>query len=343
MKAVMFREYGGPSVLVEVEAEDPRPGPGEVIVRISSTSVNRIDTFMRSGVEGYKVTLPHIPGSDVVGFVEEVGEGVTWLDKGDFVVANPLYGCGRCYNCSRGLEVLCDEWRMIGYHTWGSYAELVKVPARTLIKLSKPPLDPSVMGVVPQAYFTAWRAMKVANVKPGDKVLVWGATGGVGVFAVQIARYLGATVIGVGGPEWKLSKLRELGVDLALSYFDPGLKASILEFTEGAGVDVVINSVGGGTLHDSIEVARRGAAIVTFGWLAGASVNLPVRRFYVKNLKLIGVTLSTRADAIEALEILKTGKIRPVIGTTLKLWDASRAHEMLEKGEVFGKILLSVR
>jgi NADPH:quinone reductase-like Zn-dependent oxidoreductase len=197
--------------------------------------------------------------------VEEVGEGVTWLDRGDFVVANPLYGCGRCYNCSRGLEILCDEWRMIGYHTWGSYAELVKVPAGTLIKLSKPPLDPNVMGIIPQAYFTAWRAMKIANVKPGDRVLVWGATGGVGVFAVQIAKYLGATVIGVGGPEWKLQKLREPGVDLAVSYLDPDFKAKVLEFTENAGVDVVINSVGGKTLLDSLDMAKRGATIVVFG------------------------------------------------------------------------------
>jgi NADPH:quinone reductase-like Zn-dependent oxidoreductase len=275
--------------------------------------------------------------------VEEVGEGVTWLDRGDFVVANPLYGCGRCYNCSRGLEILCDEWRMIGYHTWGSYAELVKVPARTLVKLSKPPLDPNVMGIIPQAYFTAWRAMKIASVKPGDRVLVWGATGGVGVFAVQIAKYLGATVIGVGGPEWKLQKLRELGVDLAVSYLDPDFKAKVLKFTENVGVDVVINSVGGRTLLDSLDMAKRGATIVVFGILAGASVNLPIRKFYLKNLRLMGAILSTRADAIEALEALKTGRIKLVIGATLKLWDASKAHEMLEKGEVFGKILLSVR
>jgi NADPH:quinone reductase-like Zn-dependent oxidoreductase len=232
---------------------------------------------------------------------------------------------------------------MIGYHTWGSYAELVKVPARTLIKLSKPPLDPNVMGIIPQAYFTAWRAMKIANVKPGDRVLVWGATGGVGVFAVQIAKHLGVTVIGVGGPEWKLQKLRELGVDLAVSYLDPDFKAKVLEFTENAGVDVVINSVGGGTLLDSLDMAKRGATIVVFGVLAGASVNLPIRKFYLKNLRLVGTILSTRADAIEALEALKTGRIKPVIGATLKLWDVPKAHEMLEKGEVFGKILLSVR
>jgi NADPH:quinone reductase-like Zn-dependent oxidoreductase len=104
IRAMMFKEYGDPNVLVEVEVEDPRPGSGEVTVRVSSTSVNRIDVLMRRGVEGYRVALPHVPGSDVVGFVEEVGEGVTWLDRGDFVVANPLYGCGRCYNCSRGLK-----------------------------------------------------------------------------------------------------------------------------------------------------------------------------------------------------------------------------------------------
>jgi len=343
MRAMMFKEYGDPNVLVEVEVEDPRPGPGEVTVRVSSTSVNRIDVLMRRGVEGYRVALPHVPGSDVVGFVEEVGEGVTWLDRGDFVVANPLYGCGRCYNCSRGLEVLCDEWRMIGYHTWGSYAELVRVPVRTLIKLDKPPLDPSIMGVVPQAYFTAWRALKVANVKPGDRILVWGATGGVGVFAVQIAKYLGAIVIGVGGPGWKLQKLRELGVDLAVSYLDPDFKAKVLEFTGGAGVDVVINSIGGGTLLDSIDIAKRGAVIVVLGVLAGASINLPIRKFYLKNLRLIGIILSTRADAIEALKALETGRIKPVIGATLRLWDAPRAHELLEGGEVFGKILLSMR
>jgi len=119
LRAMIIREYGDPEVLVESNLEDPKPGPGEVVVRVTSTSVNRIDTLMRRGVEGYRVKLPHIPGSDVVGFVENVGEGVSWLQPGDFIVANPLYGCGLCYECSRGHEVTCREWRMIGFGSEG--------------------------------------------------------------------------------------------------------------------------------------------------------------------------------------------------------------------------------
>lgn len=342
MKAVVMSGFGGPEVLSVSEVEDPEPGYGEVLVRIVSTSVNRLDLLIRRGHPEYRVKLPHVLGTDVSGVVEKVGPKVESLTEGDRVVANPVIGDWTCEYCAKGLETMCGARRFIGYTMWGSYAEYIKLPERALIRVPKG-LDLVELGSVPQAMFTAWRALKtLARVSPGERVLIWGGSGGIGTFGVQIAKMLGGEVIATTGTEWKEARLKALGADHVVNHHDPKVAERILEATGGEGADVVLNPIGGGTLEKSIDVSRQGARIVFLGVIGGLTMNFPIRKAYLKNLHLIGTLLSNKGEAIEALKAVASGAVKPVIHKTYSLEEVPQAHETMERGEHFGKLLVKV-
>ncbi|WP_243671644.1 alcohol dehydrogenase catalytic domain-containing protein [Vulcanisaeta sp. JCM 16161] len=198
MWAVGFEKHGDPGVLKVMELPDPRPGPREVIIRVLATSLNRIDTIVRRGYPGIPVKLPHVPGADIVGYIESVGPDTDLGEfrVGDLVLVSNVWGCGSCRFCRVGMEDHCQSWTMPGFHVWGGYGELVRVPVRALVRAPKE-MTINELAVLPLAYGVSWKALRVANVGSGDWVLVLGGSGGVGTALTILAKALGARVIAV--------------------------------------------------------------------------------------------------------------------------------------------------
>jgi len=342
MKAYLLRSFGGPEVLRIEDIEALKPGRGEVLVRVISTSVNRADILIRSGHPEYRVRLPHILGGDVYGEVEALGEGVEGFEVGDRVVANFIYGCGRCSYCSMGLENMCRGRYVVGHNRWGSYSEYIVLPARALIRVDGFQ-RPEELGAVPLALVTAWRSLvTLSRVAPGKRVFIWAASGGVGTYAIQIARLFGSEVIAAAGDQEKGRKLLSLGADHIVYYREEDAASRVLEITGGEGVDIVLNTVGGDTVQKSIDMLRPGGILVVNGVIAGSEARIALRRAYLKSIIITGTPGGNKWELEEALKMVRRGLIRPIIHRSYAFEEVPEAHRELEAGGVVGKLLIHV-
>ncbi|MFZ0750013.1 MAG: alcohol dehydrogenase catalytic domain-containing protein, partial [Pyrinomonadaceae bacterium] len=218
MKAVIFEQHGGPEVLRLAEAPDPQFRANEVLVEVRACALNHLDVWVRNGLPGIKIPLPHILGNDVAGVVREVGELVTWVNAGDEVMLQPGVSCGHCAECLAGRDNMCRDYDIIGSGRDGGYAELVAVPGINVIPKPKN-LTWEEAAALPLVTLTAWHMLVArADVQPGEDVLVHAAGSGVGSVGIQIAKLLGARVITTASSVAKLAKARELGADETVDY-----------------------------------------------------------------------------------------------------------------------------
>jgi NADPH:quinone reductase-like Zn-dependent oxidoreductase len=342
LKAYLLRSYGDPGVLRIENMDPPKPWRGEVVVRILETSVNRADILIRSGHPEYRVRLPHILGGDVYGVVEALGEGVEDFEVGDRVLANFIYGCGSCSYCSIGLENLCRSRYIIGHNRWGSYAEYISLPARALIRADGLP-ESIGLGSLPLALVTAWRSLvTLSRIRPGSRVFIWGASGGVGTYAIQIAKYYRAEVVATTSSDEKAKRLRSLGADHVVNYREENLLSRVLEITGGEGVDVVLNTIGGDTVAVSIEMLKPGGVLIVDGVLAGSEARFGLRRAYLKGIVITGTPGGNKWELREALELVRRGYVKPIILRSYAFEDIPEAHRTMESGDFLGKLHIYV-
>src|SRR6185503_635304 len=218
MKATIFRQHGGPEVLEYTDVPDPSIRANEVLVEVKACALNHLDIFVRNGMPGIEIPLPHILGSDIAGVVREVGELVTWAKAGDEVMVQPGVSCGHCAECLAGHDNMCDEYDIIGYRRDGGYAELLAVPGLNLIPKPKNLSWPEA-AALPLVTLTAWHMLVArAKVQSGEVVLIHAAGSGVGSLGIQIAKLLGTRVIATASSDEKLLKARELGADETVNY-----------------------------------------------------------------------------------------------------------------------------
>ncbi|MDG6902768.1 MAG: zinc-binding dehydrogenase [Nitrososphaerota archaeon] len=337
MKAVRYHSTGGSEVLAYEDAPDPVPGPGEVVLRVAACAVNRIDVWARSG--RYKTSLPHILGTDFAGEVVGAGPGVEGVDPGTRAVCYPVVSDGTCLYCRRGKPNLCLARGFVGIAMDGGYAELVKIPAANLLPIG--PLDLKVAAAMPVDFGTSWSGLvSKANVGPDDVVLVWGAAGGLGHAAVQIAKMLGAEVIAAVGDAAKSEFVKSLGADHIVNYGSADIVQAVKSLTGGIGASVVFEHVGGETWGRSIECLARGGRMVTLGLTSGPKSEVDVRRVYSDELAIMGTYGQSKTDVARILELAAEGKLVPSIHTELPLSAARDAHEIVESRKVRGKVLL---
>src|SRR3972149_6771930 len=270
MKAVVFRAYGGPQVLeVDPRPPDPVPGPDQIILRVRAASVNHLDLFVRAGIPTLKLTFPHILGADASGEIASVGSDVTDLEVGERVVVNPGISSGVCEFCTTGDDPLCVDYKILGEHLPGTYAEQVAVPARNVVRL---PTDFAweAAAAAPLVFMTAWRLLVTrARIRPGEDVLILGVGAGVSTAAIQIAKLAGCTVFVTSSSEAKLEKAKALGADVLINYNEVPWSKAVWELTGKRGVDVVLDHVGSATFKDSVRSLRRGGRFVSPGATAG--------------------------------------------------------------------------
>jgi len=343
LKAVVVPRYGGPEVLELVtNYPDPVPGPDQVVVRVHATSLNHLDLFVREGIPALKLTLPHILGCDAAGDIAEVGSDVTDIEVGERVVVNPGISCGRCEFCLTGEDSLCVEYRILGEHLPGAYAEKVAVPARNVLRIPTD-LEYSAASAAPLAFMTAWRMLVTrARVRPGEDVLVLGAGSGVSTAAIQVAKLAGCTVFTTSSSDEKLRKAKALGADVLINYKTMPWSKAVWELTGKRGVDVIVDHVGEATFKDSVRTLRRGGRVVVPGATTGATLELDARYLFWRQLSVLGSTMANQREFEEVMKLVFMGRLKPVVDRVFPLAKAREAHEHLARGDQFGKVVLAV-
>jgi NADPH:quinone reductase-like Zn-dependent oxidoreductase len=340
MKAAIFRQHGGPEVLEYADVPDPRMRADEVLIQVKACALNHLDIFVRRGMPGIKIPLPHILGNDIAGVVRDVGELVTWAKPGNDVMVHPGVSCGHCEACLSGQDNLCREYDIIGYRRDGGYAELVAVPGVNIFP--KPPqLSWEEAAALPLVTVTAWHMLITrANVQPGEDVLVHAAGSGVGSVAIQIAKLRGARVITTASTDEKLAKARDLGADVTINYTQEEWPKEVRRVTDRKGVDVVVEHTGAATWPGSISSLKNNGRLVTCGATSGYDAHTDLRQVFYRHLTLLGSFMGSKAELLEAMKFVREGKIHAVVDRVLPLSEARRAHELIEDRAQFGKIVL---
>jgi NADPH2:quinone reductase len=340
MQAVQFVEHGDTDVIEYGDFPDPDPGRGEVCIDVKAGALNHLDVWTRRGLPGIDLEMPHIPGCDAAGVVTEVGEGVSRFEPGDHVTVSAGVSCGECEFCRHGEESLCVSYHIIGEHVRGVHAEQAVVPADNLVPVPDH-VDWEVAGSASLVFQTAWRMLlSRGELSPGEKVLVLGASGGVGHAAVQIADYAGAEVYATASSEEKLRYAEDCGADHVIDYEANDFAAEIRELTGKRGVDMVVDHVGAATYPDSLKSLAKGGRLVTCGATTGPNPDAGLNRIFWNQLSVIGSTMATPGEVDDVLSLVWDGTFEPRVRETLPMSETARAHEMIENREGFGKVVV---
>jgi alcohol dehydrogenase len=333
MRAIVLREHGGMDRLqLEEDFPDPRPGDGDALIRVRASSLNYHDVFTRRGMPGIKIPLPAIMGLDVAGEVIELGPGATGWKPGDRVVADPVNRV---------------EGGLIGETTHGGLAEFCRVRAHQLIRIPDG-VTFEQAAALPIAYGTAHRMMVTnGKVGAGETVLILGASGGVGVCCLMLAKSVGARVIACGGSDEKCERLKLLGADHTINYSKADFMAAVHELTgkptrrgPSGGVDVVVNYTGGDTWVKSLRCLRRGGRLLTCGATAGFAPKEDIRYIWVFELNISGTNGFAREDITALLDMVAARKIEVIIDRVYPLAEAAEALATIEDRKVFGKVVV---
>jgi alcohol dehydrogenase len=332
MRALVLHAHGGPETIrLEADYPDPEPGAGETLIRIRACSLNYHDVFTRRGMPGIKVPLPVVPGLDIAGEVAALGPGVTGWRIGARVMVNPIYpGIG-----------------LMGEMRDGGLAEYCTALEQQLIPIPEE-VGFEVAAAIPVAYGTAHRMMtRNGPIEPGQKVLVLGASGGVGTAAVMLAKLAGAEVIAAASSAEKLARLKALGADHLIDYSKTDFVREIHDRygrpqrrSYDGGVDVVVNYTGGDTWVPALKVVKRGGRVLVCGATAGFAPAEDLRYIWTFELRIIGSNSFERGDLEAMLDLAASKKLVPVIERVMPLSEGSEAISLLEDRAVFGKIVV---
>ena len=323
MKAIRIHEDGGPEVLRYEDAPDPVPGTGQVLIDLRAASLNHLDVWVRRGLPS--VPKPRILGADGAGVVVS-GDGFA---PGDRVVINP------------GLDHGDGRITVVGEHMDGTHAERIALPREQVYPVPDG-LDFETAAAFPLVFETAYRMLVTkARLLEGEWVFVWGIGSGVSTACLAIAKALGAHVVTTSSSAEKLEHARGLGADAALNHETDDVVTTVKELS-GGGAHVVVDHVGEATWQRSLAAARADGRVCVCGATSGPNPPANLHRLWWKQLTVYGSTMGTRADFEAVCELVKAGRVKPVVDEVFPLSEAAAAHERLERGEQLGKIVLRI-
>jgi NADPH:quinone reductase-like Zn-dependent oxidoreductase len=344
VRGLTISAHGG---LDRIELRDDLPTPSltgdaQVRVRVVAAALNHLDLFVVGGLPNVHIVPPWILGSDAMGTIDLVGEGVTGLDVGDRVVINPGVSDRSCVYCLAGEQPLCPRFGVLGEHAPGTMAEYVVVPAANVRRVA-PVIDPAVGAAFTLSTLTAWRMLVTrARVLPGEHVLIWGIGGGVALACLQIAKLLGAHVTVTSGSDEKLARARALGADDTINHRGVDVGGAMRERTGKRGVNVVVDSVGEATWTQSLGALGRGGRLVTCGGTSGPMVTTDVRRLFWYQWSILGSTMGNDAEFDAVVEHLRAGRLLPPIDRVYPLDEGREAFARMQDGAQFGKLVLRI-
>jgi len=325
MEAAVIHEHGGPECMRVEPTDRPVPGPDEISVRVGACGVSHLDIFVRRGMPGVTIPLPHIAGGDVTGWVEGVGENVSAVETGSPVLIDPAIPEGT-----------------LGEGRAGGLAEYVVVPAANAIPLSGDDIGRLVaVAALPIAYGTAQRMLfDRGQLRAGETVAVLGSSGGVGVACLQLAKRADATVIAITSSDAKADRLRELGADTAIVARDGEFGKQVWEATGKQGADVVVDFTGEATWPQSLRCTKKHGRLVTCGATSGHDAVTDLRYVWVREIDIRGSDGWTRDGLMELVRLVEGGELDPVIHAVYPLSRAGGALEEMEERRAFGKVVV---
>ena len=341
--AVTIEGFGG---LDEVKVQDvpaPEPGPGEVTVRVHAAALNHLDIWTFSGALGIELEFPFVLGADGAGEIDATGPRVEGLRPGMRVLINPGLSCGSCERCRAGEQSQCLSFGILGEHAPGTFAELVKVPARNVFPFPDHLSfeEAAALGVT---FITAYRMLFTqGELRPGEWVMITGIGGGLALSLLELARPVAGRLFVTSSSDEKLERALALGVDHAINYKTSDVAREVRRLTSKRGVDLVADSAGGSSLDASLRSLRPGGRVVIAGATAGRAAEVDLRRLFWNHLRVIGSTMGNDSDVSEMLRLVAGAQIRPPIDRTFPLDEASDALAYLQEQKQFGKVVLQIR
>jgi len=339
MRALVVKEFGGPLVLEDVPI--PQPAVDEALIRVKACAVDQFDLTIRDGKFAMANKVPIILGHEIAGIVEELGADVTSVSVGDRVTSTLYLTCGKCRFCLTGRETICADFKgYVGIHTPGAYAEYTTIPAVNLVKIPASISFPEG-SVLANAIGTPFHALtKRARLGPGERVIITGAGGGVGIHAVQVAHMMGAFVMAVDIGDEKLAFARDLGAEVVFDASKGDFSAAAREWTNGEGVDVVLELVGSATFDSSIKSLARAGRIVIVGSHTGTELKASPQAMIANEWEILGSRNVSKRELAEVVELVSAGRIKPIVTGTYPLKEAEAIHQRLRKQEIIGRVVL---
>jgi alcohol dehydrogenase len=323
MKAAVIERQGGLENLIYRDWPDPVPREGEVLVRVYACGLNHLDVFVRRGMPGFPVTTPFISGGDIAGKIAGLGPNVSGWSVGDRVTMHPVTHEG-----------------MMGEEIPGGMAEYVRVSASNLIRIPAN-IDFVTAAAVPIAYGTAIRMLfEIGLIAASDLILVLGASGGVGIACLQLAKMTGARVIAAAGSPEKCARLHELGADFTIDYSKSDFSREAWTLSGKKGVDVVVNYTGGDTWIPSLRCLKPRGKLLTCGATAGFKTDNDMRFIWVRELQIRGSNGYSKENIATAIEHVAAGRVHPVISHRMPLREAREAEAVMEDRKFLGKVVL---
>jgi len=339
MRALILKEFGGPLVFEDVPI--PQPGPDEALIRVKACAVDQFDLTIRDGKFAMANKVPIILGHEIAGVVEALGVDVTSVSVGDRVTSTLYLTCGKCRYCLTGRETICADFKgYVGIHTPGAYAEYTTVPAENLVKIPESISFPDG-SVLANAIGTPYHALtKRARLGPGERIIITGAGGGVGIHAVQVARLMGAFVMAVDIGDKKLAFARDLGAEAVFDVSKGDFSAAAREWTNGEGVDVVLELVGTATFDSSIKSLARAGRMVIVGSHTGKELQASPQAMIANEWEILGSRNVSKRELAEVVDLVAVGRIKPVVTGIYPLEEAEAIHQRLRKQEIIGRVVL---
>ncbi|MDH3206550.1 MAG: zinc-binding dehydrogenase [Gemmatimonadota bacterium] len=339
MRAAVFSDFGGPEVVAIRKMPIPEPGAGEVRVKVEAAAMNHLDLWVRRGLP-IETPMPHIGGSDIAGTVHAVGPGAESVPIGTRVVVDPSLRYHWYEGQNQGASFEEPPFQLLGEHTQGGFAEYAVVPAENLLEI---PGDVSfteaaAAGLV---FVTAWRGLITrAALVAGETVLITGASGGVGTAAIQVAARAGAKVFAVTSGASSVAKCRELGAHIVYDRKEVSFSREVWRDTDKRGVHVVFDTVGESIWNDCLRALAPAGRLVTSGATTGSRGVTELRLVFWRQLSILGSTMGSPTEFRRVMRLVFDQSLKAVIHEVMPLSEARRAHELLESGKVFGKVVL---
>lgn len=339
MKAAIIREFGKADVFRYEDVATPEPAPGHVVIKVAACGLNRYDLYLRMGGITKDIPMPHVMGADITGHVAALGDGVSAFAEGQRVIVVPGFPVDTA-DWNHDPINQAPSYAVTGTYVWGGYAEYTHIPARFVIP-DDTDLPQDQLATVPLCLTTAMHAVKtLGQVQRGTRVLIQAGASGSGSMCIQVAKALGGRVITTVGSEPKIETARLAGADEIIRHDLEDQRQRVMNWTDGAGVDVVIDNVGSAVFDANMKSLRLGGTFVNFGLVSGYKTEFNLRDFFFSQHTFKGSMMGTIQELTDGLELLKAGKLKPILDKTYPLKDAAAAHQYIDSRQVRGNIVL---
>jgi NADPH:quinone reductase-like Zn-dependent oxidoreductase len=337
LKAAVLERRGAGGVIWR-DFSDPTPAPGESVLRVAASSVNRVDLYMRDNGAGITHSLPQVMGVEAAGEVVEAAPG-SGLERGMKAILYPDAFCGKCRYCLAGDQPLCENVKIMGEHRHGGFADYVAMPNYCFFPLPED-ADLVAAGALMTGHLTAWRMLfGKRTLQPGESVLIVGIGGGVAIACLQLAKMIGARVFVTSSSDAKIARAIGMGAEGGVNYSKDRVSKAILELS-GGGVDLVIDSVGEASWSESLKSLRRRGRLVTCGATTGSNPPADLQRVFIRQLEIYGSTGGSVGEFRKLLDVFNRGLVKPCVDSTFRMAEIRVAFDRLDSGAHFGKVSL---